>query len=99
MPKAPIPYATVSKARIGQRRGDAETRSAEFATERKRSADEEAAVGGEPLAGEEGAVVGGEEECGLRHLLRLRPSRSEERRVGKEGRSRWAPCDSEQRYK
>src|ERR1039458_9855711 len=37
----------------------------------------------------------GRQSCRSQHTFHLRPrlpSRSEERRVGKEGRSRWSPC-------
>src|SRR5215470_13129710 len=74
MPKAPSPYATVSRARRNQRRGDADAGTRSGGTEPGRSADEEAAVGREPLAGEERAVVGGQEEGGLGDFLRLGPA-------------------------
>src|SRR5215470_9390167 len=74
MPKAPSPYATVRSVRRNQRRGGADAGRRSGDTEPGRSADEEAAVGREPLPREERAVVGREEESRLRDLLRLGPA-------------------------
>src|SRR5260221_10533311 len=69
-------------------------RAAAFAEHRRDMAADQPAEGEagevEALAGREdaGDSVGGD---GGETLRRMRPRRSEERRVGKEGRSRWSP--------